>query len=229
MKAIIINALIILAAFAGVTFLLKKGGEAGASKVKQVTAPVGRGVVDATPIHPLVIEGQIDNFAEPIALQPIRSWGADPKHGFMLAVSTNPKLNRPRARVVFVYPTAAPTALDIEYTVPPNVFEIIEADPAARDRFDSVAVQATTQGGAYNSSALLQLDPKRRLDHRKWLSYNLILPPATKEVQFWIVGIPPDYNVFWATCAISLPQLRVTPANVPAARNTSSPPMTENP
>ena len=229
MKAIIINALIILAAFAGVTFLLKKGGEAGASKVKQVTAPVGRGIVDATPIHPLVIEGQFDNFAEPIALKPIRSWGADPKHGFMLAVSANPKLNQPSARVVFAYPTVAPTVLDIEYTVPQNLFEIIEADPAARDRFDGVAVQATTQGAAYNSSALLKLDPKRRPDQRKWLSCNLILPPATKEVHFWIVGLPPDYNVFWANCVISLPQLRVTSTKVPAARDAKSSSTTENP
>jgi hypothetical protein len=228
-KRIVISALIIMAASAGVILLLKKGGEAGASKVKQVTAPVGRVVVDATPIHPLVIEGQIDNFAEPIALKPIRAWGAEPKSGFMLAVSTNPKWNQPRARVVFAYPTAAPTVLDIEYTVPQNLFETIEADPAVRDRFDGVAVQATTQGAAYNTSALLKLDPKRRPDHRKWLSYNLILPPATKEVQFWIVGIPPDYNVFWATCAISLPQLRVTPANVPAARHINPPPTAKNP
>jgi hypothetical protein len=36
-----------MAAAAGVTLLLKKGGEAGASKVKQITAPVTRGVGDA--------------------------------------------------------------------------------------------------------------------------------------------------------------------------------------
>jgi hypothetical protein len=228
-KRIVINALIIMAASAGVILLLKKGAEAGASKVKQVTAPVGRGVVDANPVHPLVIEGQIDNFAEPIALKPIRSWGADPKQGFMLAVSTNRKLNQPRARVVFAYPTAAPTVLDMEYTVPQNLFEMIEADPAARDRFDGVAVQVTTQGGTYNTSALLKLDPKGRPDDRKWLSCNLILPPATKEVEFSIVGIPPGYNVFWATCVISLPQMRVSPATVPAPRNVNPPPMTKNP
>jgi hypothetical protein len=229
MKSIIVNVLIILAATAGVTLLLKKGGDAGARKVKEVTAPVGRAVVDATPIHPLVIEGQLDNFAEPIELKPIQSWGADPKHGFMLAVSANPKLNQPSARVVFAYPIAASTVLDIEYTVPQNLFEIIEADPAARDRFDGVAVQATTQGAAYNTSALLKLDPKGRPEQRKWLFANLILPPATREVHFWIVGIPPDYNVFWANCVISLPQVRVTPTKVPAARDAKSSSTTENP
>jgi hypothetical protein len=225
MKSIIINVLIILAATAGVTLLLKKGGDAGARKV---TPPVGRAVVDATPIHPLVIEGQLDNFAEPIALKPIQSWGAHPKHGFILAIYANPKLNQPSARVVFTYPTAAPTVLDIEYTVPQNRFEIIEADPATRDRFDGVAVQATTQGAVYNTSALLKLDPKRHPDQRKWFSCNLILPPATKEVHFWIVGIPPDYNVFLANCVISLPQLRVTPAKASAAADAEPTPATEN-
>jgi hypothetical protein len=86
-----------MAAAAGVVILLKKGGEAGVSKVKQVTAPVATAVVDVVPIHPLVIEGQIDNFAEPIALKPIRSCDADPKHGFVLSVSANPKLNQPHA------------------------------------------------------------------------------------------------------------------------------------
>jgi hypothetical protein len=162
-----------MVAAAGVVLLLKKGGEAGVSKVKQVTAPVATGVVDAVPIHPLVIEGQIDNLVEPIALQPIRSWGAELKHGFVLSVSENAKLNQPRARVALVYPTAAPIVLDIEYTVPQHLVDIIEADPVAKTRFDGVAVQATTQGGTYNAAALLTLDPQRRADDRKWLSYNL--------------------------------------------------------
>jgi hypothetical protein len=208
-----------MAAAAGVILLLKKGGEVGVSKVKQVTAPASRQVVDSTPVHPLVFEGQIDNFAEPIALKPIRSWGAYPKQGFVLSVSANTKLNQPRVRAAFAYPTAAPTVFDIEYTVPENLIQIIEASSAARDRFNGVAVQITTQGGAYNTSALLKLDPKRDPDHRKWCSCNLTLPPATKEVYFEIVGVPPDYNVFWASCAISLPQLRVTPASVPSTSN----------
>lgn len=218
-----------MAAAAGVVLLLKKGGEAGVSKVKQVTPPVATGVVDAVPIHPLVIEGQIDNLVEPIALQPIRSWGAELKHGFVLSVSENPKLNQPRVRVSLVYPTAAPTVLDIEYTVLQNLIDIIEADPGAKNRFDGVAVQVTSQGATYNASALLTLDPHRRADDRKWLSYNLILPPATKEIDFWIAGTPPRYNVFLATCAIVLPQLRLTPAKLPAAHNTQSPSTTGNP
>jgi hypothetical protein len=228
-KSVIINVLIMMAAAVAVVLLLKKGGEAGARNVKQVTAPVRREVVDASPIHPLVIEGQIDNFAEPAALKLIRSWGADPKLGFMLGVSPNLKWNQPRARVVLAYPTAAPTVLDIEYTVPQNVFEMIEANPVARDRLNNVAVLVTSQGAAYNTSVLLELDPKRRPDQRKWLVATLILPPATKEVQFWIVGIPPDYNVSAATCAISLAQLRISTPNLPAAHSLNSPPVINNP
>jgi hypothetical protein len=218
-----------MVAAAGVVLLLKKGGEAGVSKVKQVTAPASREIVDATPIHPLVIEGQINNFAESIALQPIKSWGAGLKHGFVLSVSANPKLNQPHARVALAYPTVAPTVLDIEYTVPQNLFDMIEADPVAKNKFDGVAMQVTTQGATYNASALLTLDPQRRADDRKWLLYNLILPPGTKEIDFWIAGTPPRYNVFLATCAIFLPQLRLTPAKIPAADNTRSPSTTGNP
>ena len=218
-----------MAASAGIVLLLKKGGEAGVRRVKEVAPPVTMRVVDAVPVHPLVIEGQIDNFVEPITLQAIRSWGAELKHGFVLSVSENPKLNQPRARVALVYPTATPTVLDIEYTVPQNLFDMIEADPAAKNRFDGVTVQVTTQGATYNTSALLTLDPQRRSNDRKWLSHNLILPPATKEIDFYIAGLPPRYNVFWATCAISLPQLRLTPAKIPAADHTQSPSATRTP
>jgi hypothetical protein len=175
-----------------------------------------------------MIEGQIDNFNESITLKPIRSWGAV-KWGFMLAVSEDPKLDQPRARVVFAYQTAAPILLEIQYAVPQNMFETIEADPAAKNKFDGVAVQVTTEGAAYNTSALLKLDPQRRADDRKWLFYNLALPPATKEIQFTIIGIPPRYNVFLATRAISLPQLRVTPAKAPAVSSPQPTPATENP
>jgi len=106
---------------------------------------------------------------------------------------------------------------------------MIEANTAAKNKFNGVAVQVTTKGAGYNTSALLKLDPQRRADDRKWLSYNLILPPATKEIHFWIAGIPPRYNVFWATCVISLPQLRVTPATAPAAPGAEPTPATENP
>lgn len=211
-----------MVAAAGVVILLKKGGEAGVNKVKQVTVPVVTGVVDAAPIHPLVIEGQLDNFIKPIALEAIRSWGAELKYGFVLAVCENPKLNQPRARVALLYPTAAPTVFEIQYTVPQNLFNAIEADPAAKNRFDGVAVQITSQGGTYNASALLILDPQRRADDHKWLSYNLILPPATKEIDFWIAGTPPGYNVFRATCAICLPQLRLAAAKTHDTRSSST-------
>jgi hypothetical protein len=224
MKSIIINALIILAAAAGVTLLLKKGGDAGARKVRQVSAPVASRVADAPPIRPQIIQGQIDNFNEPITLKPIRSWGAV-KYCFMLAVSGNPKINQPSVRVVLAEQTAAPVVLEIQYTINENTLRMIEANSEAKNKFDGVAVQVTTEGAGYNTSALLKLDPQRRADDRQWLSYNLILPPATKEIHFWIAGIPPRYNVFWANCVISLPQLRVTPAT----SGVKPTPATENP
>jgi hypothetical protein len=101
-KKTVIDVLIMMVAAAGVVLLLRKGGEAGVSKVKQVTPPVATRVVDAVPIHPLVIEGQIDNFVEPIALQAIRSWGTELKYGFVLSVFENPKLNQPRACRTFI-------------------------------------------------------------------------------------------------------------------------------
>jgi len=224
MKSIVINALIILAAAAGVTLLLKKGGDAGARKVRQVSAPIASRIADAAPIRPQTIQSQIDNFNEPITLKPIRSWGTV-KSCFMLAVSGSPKFNQPSVRVVLAEQTAAPVVLEIQYTINENTLRMIEANSAAKNKFDGVAVQVTTEGAGYNTSALLKLDPQRRADDRKWLSYNLILPPATKEIHFWIAGIPPRYNVFWANCVISLPQLRVTPAT----SSVKPTPATENP
>jgi hypothetical protein len=229
MKSIIVNAFIVLAAAAGVIFLLKKGGEAGASKVEQISAPIGRSAADAEPIRPQTIEGRIDDFNQPVTLQQIRSWGSDIKYGFRLAVSGNPKWNRPQARVTFAYPTPAPIVLEIDYTIEQNLLEMIEADLAAKNRFDGVAVQVTTAGGAYNSSVLLKLDPLQRADDRKWLSYNLTVPTATKEIHFWIAGIPPNYSVFWANCAISLPQLRITPGPTPSPANVQPTPAAPNP
>ncbi len=228
-KSIITNVFIILAAAAGVILLLKNGGDAGTRKVKQITAPVASRVADAVPIRPQTIQGQIDNFHQPVALERIRSWGPDIKYSFMLTVSANPKLNQPSVRVVLTYQTAAPIVLEIQYTVPQNMFDMIQANPATKNKFDGVAVQVTTEGAGYNTSALLKLDPQRRADDRKWLSYNLILPPATKEIHFWIAGIPPRYDVSGANCAISLPQLRVTPAKVPAASGAEPSSTTKNP
>ncbi|HEY7000307.1 MAG TPA: hypothetical protein VH330_01085 [Candidatus Udaeobacter sp.] len=222
MKRTIIDLVLIVAAGTGVVLLLKKGGEAGARKVKEVAPPAAMRVVDAVPVHPIAIEGQIDNFVAPITLQPIRSWSAEIKRGFVLSVSENPKLNQPRARVTLLFPPAAPTVLEIEYTIPQNLIEMLEADPVAKNKFEGVSVQVTTQGATYNTSVLLTHDPQRP-DERKWLSHNLVLPPATREIDFWIAGTPPRYNVFGATCAIVLPQLRVTTAQPPAEANTQSP------
>ena len=228
-KSIITNVFIILAAAAGVILLLKNGGDAGTRKVKQITAPVASRVADAVPLRPQTIQGQVDNFHEPITLERIRSWGPDIKYSFMLAVSPNPKLNQPRVRVVLTYQTAAPIVLEIQYTVTQNMFDMIQANPATKNEFDGVAVQVTTEGAGYNTSALLKLDPRRLAGDRKWLSYNLILPPATKEIHFGIAGIPPRYNVSWANCAISLPQLRVAPAQVPATSGAERSSTTKNP
>jgi hypothetical protein len=228
-KSIIINGFLVLAAAAGVIFLLAKGGKAGGSNVKQVSAPLSTTAATAAPIRPQTIQGQLDNFNGPITLQPIRSWGADVKYGFMLAVSEDSKLNQSRARVAFTQPSAAPIVLEIQYTVAQNMFAMIEANSEARTKFDGVAVQVVTEGSVYNNSALLTLDPLRRVDDRKWLSHSLIVPPGTKEVQFWIAGIPPRYSVSWASCIISLPQLRVTSGKAPVSHGVKQAATTENP
>ena len=48
--------------------LLKKGGDAGVKKPKQITAPASWSVPNAAPIRPHTIQGQIDNFTESIKL-----------------------------------------------------------------------------------------------------------------------------------------------------------------
>ena len=159
MKSIIINAVIILAAAAGVTLLLKKGGDAGARKVRQVSAPVASRVADAPPIRPQIIQGQIDNFSEPITLKPIRSWGAGTKYCFMLAVSENPKFNQPSLRVVLAEQTAAPVVLEIQYTINENTLRMIEANSAAKNKFDGVAVQGHYGGSRLQHFRLTETRP----------------------------------------------------------------------
>ena len=159
MKSIIINAVIILAAAAGVTLLLKKGGDAGARNVRQVNAPVARRVADAPPIRPQMIQGQIDNFSEPITLKPIRSWGAGTKYCFMLAVSENPKFNQPSLRVVLAEQTAAPVVLEIQYTINENTLRMIEANSAAKNKFDGVAVQGHYGGSRLQHFRLTETRP----------------------------------------------------------------------
>lgn len=68
MRSIIIKASIILAAADGLIFLLKKGGDAGVKKLKQITAPASWSVPNAAPIRPHTIQGQIDNFIESVTL-----------------------------------------------------------------------------------------------------------------------------------------------------------------
>lgn len=216
MKSITINALLILAAAAGVIFLLKKGGQTGASKVKQITAPVHTTPATAAPIRPQTIQGQVDNFNEAIALQSIQSWGAHVKYGFLLALSDDSKLNQSHARVAFAHPPAAPIVLEIQYTVPQNIFEMIQANAETKSQFNGVAVAVAINGSNNTNSVLLNLDPLRRAEDRKWLSYNFIVPTGTKDVRFWIARLPPDYKAFWDSCAISLPQLRMMPSNVSA-------------
>ena len=186
---------------------MKKGGDAGASKVREVASPPGAELTAPAPIRPQMIEGRVDNGKEPIALKAIRSWGSDAKYGFMLALSGNPKLNQPTARVLLSYPTAAPIIVEIQYTVAQNMVAAINANPVAKTRFDGVAVEVSSDGGMYKTSALLKIDPERP-DQRRWLSTDVVLPAGTTELDFWIAGVPPRYQVFWDNCLISLPQLQ---------------------
>ena len=210
-RSIIVSSLIILAACAGVILLLEKGGKAGASRVRQVSGPVKTTAATAPPIKPQTIQGQIDDFNQAITLGPITTWDQPTKYGFMLAVSGNPKLNPPHARVTLTHPTAAPVVLEIQYTVPQNIVEMIRDHTEAASKFHGVTIQVATQGSGSNSCALLELDPLRNTDHRRWLSYLLTLPTETSEILFWITSLPPYYDVSWANCCISLPQLRVAP------------------
>lgn len=216
MKSIITNALVILVAAAGLIFLLKHGGDAGASGIKQITAPVRSSAATAAPVRLQTIQGQVDNFNEAIALQPIQSWAANVKYGFLLALSDDSTLNQSHARVTFAHPPAAPIVLEIQYTVPQNIFDMIQANAETKSQFNGVAVEVATNGSNNTNSVLLNLDPLRRAEDRKWLSYNFIVPTGTKDVRFWIARLPPDYKAFRDSCAISLPQLRMMPSNVSA-------------
>src|SRR4029453_5826124 len=127
-KSLVINGLSIIAAAGGVILLLKKGGEAGISAVKQVRAPVRTTVATARPVRPQAIEAQIDNFNVPFMLQPIHSWGVNVQSGFILSVSPNPNVNQPSVRLILVQPPEAPIILEIEYTVAENMVAMMEAN-----------------------------------------------------------------------------------------------------
>ena len=210
MKKTIIDLVIILAALFGITLLLRKGDQAGAGKTTPASPPLT--TRQPTPIRPPTIAARVDNFREPIGLEAIRAWDAKPRYGIALNVSPDPKLNQPSARVVLLQPTTTPVILEVQYTTAESAIQMLSANDAIKSRTDGVTILITTVGIAYNQSSLLKLDPLRLAEQRKWLTHNLALPPGTTEVDFSIIGSPPDYNVFGDSCIISLPQLRVVPA-----------------
>jgi hypothetical protein len=212
LKRSVLDALVIIAAVIGATFLLRKGGEAGARKATLPRLPPSKDqILQAAPVRPQAILGRVDNFKEAIVPKPISSWDTKSRYGITLRVSPDPISNQPSARVLLLPPTTSPVVLEVQYTVPQDVVQMLSTNDAFEDRTDGVTVLVTTVGRAYNQSALLKLDPLRIPEQRKWLTYNLAVPSGTREIDFTIIGAPPHYNVFWATCVISLPQLRVAP------------------
>jgi hypothetical protein len=211
LKKTLIDLLVIVAALIGGTFLLKKGDEAGSGKAPLALPPSPNQITEPAPVRPQTIVGRLDNFKDPITPEPIRSWDKKTRYAITLSVSSDPKLNQPSARVLLLQPTASPVILEVQYTVAENMIQMLSANDAIKDRTDGVTVLVTTVGIAYNQSTFLKLDPLRIAEQRKWLTSNLALPPGTREVDFSIIGPPPDYNVFGDSCVISLPQLRVAP------------------
>jgi hypothetical protein len=211
LKRTVFDALIIIAAVIGVTFLLRRVGEVGAGKTMPPFPPPTNQTAQAATVRPHAIAGQVDDFRNAIALKPIRSWDNKSRYGIMLRVSPDTALNQPSARVVLSQSTTSPVMLEVQYAVPEDVIKMLSANDAIKDKADGVTILVTTLGRAYNQSALLKLDPLRMAEHRKWLTYNLALPSGTREIDFTIIGTPPQYNVLGDTCIISLPQLRVAP------------------
>ena len=198
------------------TFLLKKGEEAGASKVHSVTQQAEVRPVENIPLRPQSISARVENFQdEGITLTPIRSWGADVKRCIVLSASAKRALSQPGARITLARPTTAPVVLEIQYTIAQAIVELLQGNSALRDKTDGVTLLVSTVGAGFSESSLLKLDPVRNAGECKWLSYPMILPRATKEVHFSIIGPPPAYNVFWDSCALFLPQLRVIPSKTP--------------
>jgi hypothetical protein len=209
LKKNIIDLLIIIVAITGGTFLLRKADEAGAGKSISDLPPSRKQITEPAPVRPQAIVGRVDDFKDLITLEPVRSWDTKPRNAITLSVSPDPKLNHPSARVLLIPPTASAMILEVQYTVTENMIQTLSANDAIKDRTDGVTILVTTAGIAYNQSTLLKLDPLRIAEQRKWLTHNLALPPGTREVDFSIIGPPPDYNVLGDSCVISLPQLRV--------------------
>lgn len=209
LKRTITDLLIIVVAVVGGTFLLKKGDKAGAGKVTPARPPSKHQITEPAPARPRFILGRVDNFKEAVIPKPIRSWDTKPRDAITLSVSADPKLNQPSARVLLLPRTTSAMILEVQYTIPENTIQALSADDTIKDRTDGVTILVTTVGIAYNQSTLLKLDPLRIPEQRKWMTCNLALPPGTTEVDFSIIGPPPDYNVFGDSCVIFLPQLRV--------------------
>lgn len=209
LKRNIVDLLVISAAVIGGTFLLRKADQAGAGKATPELPPSPHRITEAPAIRPRIIPGRMDNFKDAIVPKPIRSWDTKPRDGVTLRVSPDSASNQPSARVLLIPPTTAPVILEIQYTVDESVINMLSANDALKDRTDGVTVLVSTVGIAYNHFTLLKLDPLRMTEQRKWLTHNLALPVGTAEVDFSIIGPPPDYNVFQDSCVISLPQLRI--------------------
>jgi hypothetical protein len=204
---------VIILALAGGILLLKKGEEAGASRVSHLaTESESAKQAPGMPSRPSVVWGRLDNFKEPISWQPVRSWGRELANAFMLTTSSEAKPDQPSTRMVIAQPLSRCVILEIQYTMPQEIVETVLADKALADKTDGVTVLITTIGIANNQSTLLAFDPVRTASQRQWLTRYLALPAGTREVDFSIIGPPPDYNVFYDNCAICLPQLRLLPA-----------------
>jgi hypothetical protein len=207
---------------AGVIFLLNRGGDAGRTKVSQATTLT---VAKDNPesVFPRIIWGRLDNFKNPIVLEPVISWEEETKPSLILKVSPDGRSNQPSARVKLIQRTTTPVVLEIRYTVPQEIVETLLANGALKDKTDGVTVLIGTVGLIYNQSTLLSLDPVRIADQRKWFTYYLPLPVGTEEIHFSIIGPPPNYNVFWDSWAMYLPQLRVAPAKAALTSPAPSP------
>ena len=211
LKRTIVDLLIIIVAVAGVTLLLKRGDAAGRLTLPRVTMPAGT-ERNQESTFPRTIWGRLDNFKEPIRVEPLHSWGNQPRNGFKLRASDDTAVNRPSARLILIHPVMRATVLEIQYAMPQDIVEMIMANDSIRDKTDGVTVLISAVGVANNRCTFLVLDPVRSESQRQWMTHYLALPAGTIEVDFSIIGPPPAYNIFWDNCAISLPQVRLFPA-----------------
>ena len=214
MRRAFTDLVVIVLALAGVILLLKKGEEAGASHVRHPSMEPAK-QAPGMPSRPPVFWGRLDNFREPVSFHPVRSWGRELENVFKLTASSETKPDQPSVRMVIAQPSSRCVILEIQYTMPQEMVEMILADKTLADKTDGVTVLITTIGIANNQSAILLFDPIRNASQRQWLTRYLALPAGTREIDFSIIGPPPHYNVFHDNCAICLPQLRLVPVKNP--------------